>query len=108
MVGDWSGTHSTANEEQSGAMSLRVTMTRNGVLYGTLNVSGPVEFEFTARVNYDAKTQRFTYFVVTPKLAVRFEGHVTSGANGLQMDGTLSAFTRKGAYKATYSAFQAG
>src|SRR4051812_10559633 len=27
MVGDWTGTHFTANEEQSGAMSLRVMMT---------------------------------------------------------------------------------
>jgi hypothetical protein len=107
MVGQWTGSHQQDARQNPGSLVFQVMSNSKGQLYGKLKVTGPVELEFTAGIHYNRKTQRFTYFVLTPRMAVRFEGRLSIfSASTMDLQGTLQVITKKGAYRSTFSAIK--
>jgi hypothetical protein len=102
LVGEWAGRHAEVDGDVEGGMTLRVGKVK-GDLFGEVTFDGPLAFEHTSRLNYSAKTGRFTLYVVSPKLVIRVDGAVTGRGNNARLEGDVQYYTKQGAYKATFA-----
>lgn len=103
LVGLWGGGYLTASGDE-GSITLSISSGRNGELYGSFQSEGPITVSSIARLNYNAKTGRFSFLQFSPRAVLRFDGTVTLDSDRFpQLSGTLQYYTKHGMIKSTFT-----
>jgi hypothetical protein len=96
-VGDW-----TANSTGA-TLQVRVSQASNGDLFTKVAFTGATSFQGSAQLTHSSSTGRYTMWVVSPRLVVKFSGTlVTANREAPEFHGSLETYSRKGAFKAQF------
>jgi len=94
LVGEWGA---------DDRLAVRLTQARTGELFAKVAFTGPIPFQGSAQITYNGATGRFTLFVLSAKLVVKFEGALIPDPELPVFSGSLHSYTRNGAFKGQFT-----
>jgi hypothetical protein len=82
---------------------MTVTQSRTGDLFGRLNLKALNGFDGSAQLSYNATTGRLKFYVISPRLVVKFEGSLAASTSVPWFVGSLQSYTSGGVYRGSFA-----
>jgi hypothetical protein len=102
-VGKWSGTLLSADQTSELSISMAVTQSSTGDLFGRLDLKALNGFDGSAQLAYDAATGHLKFYVISPRLVVKFDGTLAPGTGTPWFVGSLQSYTSAGVYRGSFA-----
>lgn len=104
VLGQWQGDVVDPNGPVGSTLAVNVTQSKTGELFAKLGFTGSLSIQGSAQFTYDATTQHFRAWVVSPRLILKIEGKPFLDSDFLpQFQGEIQFYTRAGAFKGQFT-----
>jgi hypothetical protein len=103
LLGNWSGTLLAADQTYEVTIAMTVSQSASGDLFGRVNLKALNGFDGSAQLTYNATTGRLKFYVISPRLVIKFAGSLTAANSAPWFIGALESYTSGGVYRGSFA-----